>query len=212
MPGVFATIVLPHLLRLPDGPFGPLHCRHHALTGGTTGESLTSVSLRFEVPEPVSEEQQETLKAGYAQRLLREANRLLRWYRAVSGQTEIVELTRVEASPFEFTVEETGAAWGGDPIFYAQEVFSGIPKSMGEIAAQIRAGLDGGGEPDVADLFLLDAEEARKSGRFRESVLFCWSTIDSTFNRRYAALVEQALAAEPKPPGSSSEAPAGTFP
>ena len=30
-------------------------------------------------------------------------------------------------------------------------------------------------------------------GRFRETVLFCWSTIDSVFNRRYGALVDAAL-------------------
>jgi hypothetical protein len=196
---VLATIVMPYTLRLPDGLFGQLRCSYKGGVGGALGGGRTSVSLRFDAPEPISEEEQEALKARYAQRLLREANRLLRWYRAVTQQTGIVELTRAEASPFEFTYEEDGAAWGGDPVFYAQESFSGIPDPMEDIATKVRAGLDDEKEPDVADLFLLDAEEARRTGRFRESVLFCWSTIDATFNRRYDALVDQALIDEPRP-------------
>ena len=43
---------------------------------------------------------------------------------------------------------------------------------------------------------MLDAERALHQGRFRETVLFCWSTIDSVFNRRYDALVDVALAGE----------------
>ena len=35
--------------------------------------------------------------------------------------------------------------------------------------------------------------KALHQGRFRETVLFCWSTIDSVFNRRYGALVDAAL-------------------
>ncbi len=48
----------------------------------------------------------------------------------------------------------------------------------------------------MAELFLLDAERALHQGRFREAVLFCWSTIDSVFNRRYDALVDTALVDE----------------
>src|SRR5271166_187024 len=36
-------------------------------------------------------------------------------------------------------------------------------------------------------------KRALHQGRFRETVLFCWSTIDSVFNRRYGALVDAAL-------------------
>ena len=60
----------------------------------------------------------------------------------------------------------------------------------------VRDGLASGNEPDVADLFLLDAERALHQGRFRETVLFCWSTIDSVFNRRYDALVDAGLVGE----------------
>jgi hypothetical protein len=48
----------------------------------------------------------------------------------------------------------------------------------------------------VAELFLLDAERALYQGRFRETVLFCWSTIDSVFNRKYDALIDIVLAGE----------------
>jgi hypothetical protein len=51
-------------------------------------------------------------------------------------------------------------------------------------------------EPDVAELFLLDAEQAIHEGRFREAIVFCWSTIDATFNRRYDELVDLELAGE----------------
>jgi len=51
----------------------------------------------------------------------------------------------------------------------------------------------GGGEPAVAELFLLDAEAAKDTGRFREAVLFSWSTIDSVFNTAYDALVKARL-------------------
>ncbi len=53
-----------------------------------------------------------------------------------------------------------------------------------------------GNEPEVADLFLLDAELAIHEGRFREAVLFCWSTIDATFNRKYDQLVDSKLTGE----------------
>ena len=33
-------------------------------------------------------------------------------------------------------------------------------------------------------------------GRFREAVLFCWSTIDSVFNRKYKQLVDARLGKE----------------
>jgi hypothetical protein len=60
----------------------------------------------------------------------------------------------------------------------------------------VRNGLLAGTEPTVADLFLLDAERALHQGRFREAVLFCWSTIDSVFNLKYNALVDAVLVGE----------------
>jgi hypothetical protein len=128
--------------------------------------------------------------------LLTATNRLLRWYRAVTGQAEVIELTQAAASPFTFALD-AGGPWGGDPLTYGAEVlFHLMPED--QVAAAVRAGLVGGGEPDVADLFLLDADEARRAGRFREAVLLSWSTIDAVFNRRYDELVDVALAGEPR--------------
>ncbi len=53
-----------------------------------------------------------------------------------------------------------------------------------------------GRDPEVASLFLLDAEQARRDGRFREAVLFCWSTIDAAFNTKYETLVDEVLTGE----------------
>ncbi|MGO9467102.1 MAG: hypothetical protein ACLQVF_23415 [Isosphaeraceae bacterium] len=64
------------------------------------------------------------------------------------------------------------------------------------ITGRVRALLSEDREPEVADLFLLDAEQAIYEGRFREAVLFCWSTIDATFSRKYDALVDGRLAKE----------------
>jgi hypothetical protein len=74
---------------------------------------------------------------------------------------------------------------------------SSPPKVLSEpsetITERVRTLLASGSEPEVADLFLLDAERAIHEGRFREAVLFCWSTIDSTFNREYDKLVDSKL-------------------
>ncbi len=70
------------------------------------------------------------------------------------------------------------------------------PLGLEQATQAVRDGLASGNDPDVAELFLLDAERALHQGRFREAVLFCWSTIDSVFNRRYEALVDVALAGE----------------
>jgi hypothetical protein len=64
------------------------------------------------------------------------------------------------------------------------------------ISNRVRALLASGNEPEIADLFLLDAELAIHEGRFREAVLFCWSTIDATFNRKYDQLVDSKLTGE----------------
>jgi hypothetical protein len=95
-------------------------------------------------------------------------------------------------------VEETGAPWGGDaPLEY--EAASLPPATKGSRAAfgeSVRQGLTGGSDPDVAALNLLDAEYALSVGRFREAVLLCWGAIDSTFVRKFKALVDDRLGSE----------------
>jgi hypothetical protein len=68
--------------------------------------------------------------------------------------------------------------------------------SIDKLTTAVRDGLSSGGEPRVADLFPLDAERALHDGRFREAVLFCWSTIDAVFNQKYDSLVSVALKGE----------------
>ena len=104
--------------------------------------------------------------------------------------------TRAQVSPFQF--EAVGAALPAEwisPLPYEQPPPPVHLDAAGTTAA-VRAGLGTGRNPDVADLFLLDAERALHQGRFRETVLFCWSTINSVFNRKYKALIDAALAGE----------------
>jgi hypothetical protein len=130
-----------------------------------------------------------------ADRLLRRTNRLLRWYRAVRRRADITELTRAQASPFRFEVVGPGdpTDWT-DPIAYEETGPIPLDLTAEELTDQVRDGLASGRDPDVDVLFLLDAERALQQGRFREAVLFCWSTIDSVFSRKYDALVDVALA------------------
>jgi hypothetical protein len=129
--------------------------------------------------------------------LVQRINRLLRWYRSVSRQADVTELTRAQLSPFLF--ETFGAASAAEwtaILEYETAWPQPAPLAVEQTTQAVREGLAGGNEPDVADLFLLDAERALHQGRFREAVLFCWSTIDSVFNRRYDELVDRVLAGE----------------
>src|SRR5262249_31155056 len=103
-----------------------------------------------------------------------------------------------QVSPFLFQATGEGAheAWN-TPLRYPAIPPPPMALTDQEITNRVRAGLaQPGHEPEVAELFLLDAELALYEGRFREAVLFCWSTIDSVFNRKYDALVEVILAGE----------------
>ena len=81
-----------------------------------------------------------------------------------------------------------------DPIEYEDARPIPLALTVEQLTDRVRNGLASGGDPNVDVLFLLDAERALQQGRFRETVLFCWSTIDSVFNRKYDALVDVALA------------------
>ena len=120
---------------------------------------------------------------------------MLRWYRAVRQRAGITELTRAQASPFRFELVGAGDPVGWiDPIKYEETGPTPLALTVEQLTDHVRHGLVSGGDPDVDVLFLLDAERALQQGRFREAVLFCWSTIDSVFNRRYDSLVDVALA------------------
>lgn len=201
MPRIRVSIDLPYLLRLPDGEYGGVMLRQivRDAPNGTSEALFSSASSIFDAPEALSDNRLYDLRGRSAERLLKATNRVLRWYRATARQPGVGELTKAAASPFVFTFDESGLWWGGEPLAYETRALFAALRPLDEIAADLQAGLSTRGEPDVADLFLLDAEEARRTGRFREAVLFCWSTIDAVFNRRYDELVDEALAAEPRP-------------
>jgi hypothetical protein len=149
-------------------------------------------------PETESADKQETENGKQARQLLILTNKLLRCYRAITGNSDITELSRAEASPFTF---KTVSGTPGEANWLAELAFEASPPraiadATETITERIRALLAAGSEPEVADLLLLDAERAIREGRFREAVLFCWSTIDSMFNRKYERLVDSKLGGE----------------
>ncbi len=200
---ITVSLILPYLLRLPPGKYplgaesGFLTLKEQFVSGAEgSGAKYTLVSITFEANALVPPEQQFEIKRKQADRLLGAANRLIRWYRSETRQAGVLELTRAQASPFSFHLTATGAAWE-EPLAYESDALpSAIPGSMATIAKAVRKGLASDADPEVADLFLLDAEQALRDGRFREAVLFCWSTIDATFSSKYDQLVDEVLAGE----------------
>jgi hypothetical protein len=137
------------------------------------------------------------LRARDVEQFLRRVNKLLRWYRTVTRRAEVTELTAAQASPFQFALTAgTGVREWVTP--YVVEATGPQPASLtpAETSRAVRDGLRGGNDPDVAALFLLDAERALHQGRFRETVLFSWSTIDSVFNRQFDLLANTVLDGE----------------
>jgi hypothetical protein len=138
------------------------------------------------------------LKSRQADQLLNLTNRLLRCYRSVTQNAEIIELSRAGASPFRFRLVSIAAnpsTWESE-ITYRASSPKPVKLRIPGITKRVRDLLASRKEPEVADLFLLDAERPIHEGRFREAVLFCWSTIDSTFSRKYDELVDAKLGDE----------------
>ena len=154
------------------------------------------VSLTIDQPDTEDPDEQRRLNVRQADQLLSLTNRLLRGYRAITRDSTITELSRAARALFGSEVDSEGAdstAWESELTYQADP-----PKKLAQrsqtITKRVSELFASGTEPEVADLFLLDAEQALHEGRFREAVLFCWSTIDSTFNRKYDELVDAKLA------------------
>ncbi len=161
-------------------------------------QPTTMVSLAEDLPDTENPDEQIDLNVRLADRLLLLTNRLLRGYRAITRNATITELSRAEASPFRFRVvsgEANVPAWESELIHETSLPMAHVRPTRAT-TERLRDLMASGSEPEVADLFLLDAELAIHEGRFREAVLFCWSTIDSTFNRKYDQLVESRLSGE----------------
>jgi hypothetical protein len=223
MPRVQASVLLPYRLKLEGGLYptnvpgqeleihedGPRSGRASSivpiLVGSVSGSLLPSfrrprtvLSLTEDLRDTENPDEQSEWNGRLAERLLLQANRLLRSYRAITRNATITELSRAEASPFRFEVVPgagTPIAWRSELIYRASRPRApSLPTH--KITRRLRDLIASGKEPEVADLFLLDAELAIHEGRFREAVLFCWSTIDATFNRKYDQLVDAKLSGE----------------
>ncbi len=199
------AFLLPYFLLLKSGkyPLGsdgkdrPLLLQDVNAGNSHAFPKRTQVSLWFE-GSAVSDDDIQRLKSSQIEKLLQQTNRLLRWYRVGTGSGAITEVTRVQASPFIFRSGDESI-----PSLWLEEVSfepSPLPLNDGitvqSITRTVKKGLAGKNDPEVSRLFLLDAEQALREGRFRESVLFCWSTIDATFNTKYEQIVDQALIGE----------------
>lgn len=116
----------------------------------------------------------------------------------MTGHPTIIELTRAQASPFHFSLDGSGEAWGGAlPLeFEAPTLQLPAGSNRAAFGLAVTQGLSSQADPDVAALNILDAEYALSVGRFREAVLLCWGAIDSTFVRKFKVLVDQRLADE----------------
>lgn len=205
MPQIEVAFLVPYFLLLEDGEYPTgfdgknyfLLLRSVDTVGSDAFPKRTEASSRFD-STAVSEGDIQQFKFRQIEKLLQQTNRLLRWYRASTGRGAVTELTRVQASPFFFRSREENV-----PSLWLEEVsFESSPlplddgQTIPKITKAVKKGLAGRNDPEVSRLFLLDAEQALRDGRFRETVLFCWSTIDATFNTKYEQLVDQTLTGE----------------
>lgn len=213
MPRIRIECTLPFLLPLPDGVYAdregePLDLKMvqadplQRLTGYAVevhNEDRTGVSSQYH-SEAALRDDVEVEKTRKARSLVARINKLIRWYRVVSSDVLISEITLSQASPFCFSATDSNELWRQPlnfftpPIQHRGALF--FTQNAAEQTAKVRQGLSSGIEPAVEDLFLLDARQALAEGRFREAVLFSWSTIDATFSRRFDSLVDQSLGDE----------------
>jgi hypothetical protein len=200
MPVLRVRLTLPYVLQLAEGEYRTAPNGEAITIGAPPVEEVAShtvISAIFTHDEIPGPDEKERIRFLNADKLLRRTNRLLRHYRAVRQKAEITELTRAQASPFRFEVVGAGNPEGWiDPIEYEEVGLTPLSLTLNELTERVREGLASGNDPDVDELFLLDAERALQQGRFRDAVLFCWSTIDSVFNRKYDLLVDAALGHE----------------
>lgn len=196
MTRVQASVQLPYLLRLPAGMFGVLQLGLATVEreDAGAGTAITTATMTFDTDATEPDDRQRVAMRK-ADELLRHTNRLIRWYRTVTGQAAVTELTRAQASPVRLFIDGADEQFV-DPLVFEPAIRPPNQKTPQEIADQVRAGLNSDSDPPVGELFVLDAQEAIRSGRFREAVLFCWSAIDSQFNKAYDELVDAKLGTE----------------
>jgi hypothetical protein len=207
---VRVAIVLPYHLSLPRGEYrgdagDSIKLARVLQLGGEQDDGpRTQISAVFGADDNADRDSASSQAAREASRLLRQTNRLLRWYRQLTSIPSILEVTRAQVSPFRFFVIDDGLSRGLPPKswvlpvleFEAEEPTPQQFSNSDQLAASLRQRLSSSAEPDVAQLNLLDARHAKSVGRFRESVLLSWSVIDSSFVSKFEALVEERLSEE----------------
>jgi len=199
LPTIRISFQLPYFLLLTNGEYDtPIIGGSVRLTAKSirTADGLdvkrTVASSFFDIPNDTDAATREEQRRKESYRLLNRVNHLLRWYRATTGDASIVELTRVSASPFWFALKGGRTNWC-EPLEYEPRSAPEPRLASVPTGRKIRKGLNGGMEPDVATLNLLDAEYALSVGRFRDAVLLCWGAIDSTFVRKFDSLVDSKM-------------------
>ena len=205
MPRIEIASLLPYFLRLENGQYPTQFDGKSYLlslqdvdsaSDGLSSTKLTQVSFVF-TGIAASDDEVQRFKTYQVEGLLRQTNRLLRWYRASTGLATVTELTRAQASPYLFRIlgerENTSEIWAQEIRFESSPLPLASGQTVQTVTEAVRKGLTGKNDPEVSTLFLLDAEQALLEGRFRESVLFCWSAIDSTFDRKYKTLISSVI-------------------
>jgi len=211
MAAVRVTVDLPYDLNLPRGEYPAGEKERVTLAKvvvlSPTHEPRpirTRISCIFDAPDEIDRDSAMRLAARKADKVIRHANRLLRWYRQLSSLPGILEVTRAQVSPIKFTVVNSERSqiapvqsWVLPVLeFEAEQPVSAQFATIDDLAAALRENLETANEPDVAHLNLLDAQHAKSVGRFREAVLLSWSVIDSSFVGKFEALVDEKLAKE----------------
>lgn len=142
------SLVLSYLLRLPNGNYptgtesGFLDLLEIYMPGPNGSDTKqTAVSSVFEVGDFVELQPQLVIEK-------READR----------QAAVVEITRVQASPFVFTKKDIKSLWGDELNFEADPPLVSSIQSAASGTRAVRSGMGGSRDPEVANLFLLDAE------------------------------------------------------
>lgn len=158
----------PYILRLREENYftsgeepsaGFVQVTQPCATPGSVARTIAGST--FSHPAVSDRDEQRRIRARDAEHLLRLTNRLLRWYRAVSGQAEVIELTRAQASPFQFEViGHTESVGWDDPLEFEAAGSRPLSRSLDELSVEVRRGLSSGNEPLVERLFLIDAERA----------------------------------------------------
>lgn len=118
MPELQVSVALPYYLRLAEGDYQTSQAGEVVqvvaplLLEGTV--PCTSVRALFTPEESADLDEIHKRRVRCGEQLLRRINRLLRWYRSVSRQADITELTRAQVSPFSVRSDRGGPSCGVD--------------------------------------------------------------------------------------------------